>query len=44
MPVSLAIGVWWLRRKIAFQQAGLPYLYRLANFPNICQIRRQCSG
>lgn len=26
------IGVWWLRRKIFFQQAGLPYLYRLANF------------
>ncbi len=23
---------WWLRRKLAFQQAGLPYLYRLAIF------------
>ena len=27
------IGKWWLSRKIVFQQAGLPYLYRLANFP-----------
>jgi hypothetical protein len=26
------VGVWWLRIKIVFQQAGLPYLYRLANF------------
>lgn len=26
------ITYWWLRRKLAFQQAGLPYLYRLANF------------
>jgi hypothetical protein len=24
----------WLRVKITFQQAGLPYLYRLTNFPN----------
>ena len=23
---------WWLRRKLAFQQAGCPYLYRLTNF------------
>jgi hypothetical protein len=34
--VSIVPGVlvafWWLRRKLAFQQAGLPYLYRLANF------------
>jgi len=30
---SLGIGYWWLRRKVTFQQAGLPYLYRLANFP-----------
>jgi hypothetical protein len=30
---ALGIGVGWLRRKIVFQQAGLPYLYRLANFP-----------
>jgi hypothetical protein len=29
---ALAVGFWWLRRKLAFQQAGLPYLYRLANF------------
>lgn len=27
-----AIAYWWLRRKMAFQQAGLPYLYRLANY------------
>jgi hypothetical protein len=33
-PFALALGFWWLRRKITFQQAGLPYLYRLANFPN----------
>jgi hypothetical protein len=26
------VAHWWLRRKLAFQQAGLPYLYRLANF------------
>jgi hypothetical protein len=30
---ALAVTFWWLRRKLAFQQAGLPYLYRLANFP-----------
>jgi hypothetical protein len=29
-----ALAYWWLRRKITFQQADLPYLYRLANFPN----------
>jgi hypothetical protein len=29
---GLMVGYWWLRRKLAFQQAGLPYLYRLANF------------
>jgi hypothetical protein len=29
---ALRITYWWLRRKLAFQQAGLPYLYRLANF------------
>lgn len=28
----LTVAYWWLRRKLAFQQAGLPYLYRLANF------------
>lgn len=28
------LAVWWLHRKITFQQAGLPYLYRLATFPN----------
>ena len=32
LPAAL-LGLWWLRRKIVFQQAGLPYLYRLANFP-----------
>ena len=29
---ALAVTFWWLRRKLAFQQAGLPYLFRLANF------------
>lgn len=29
---ALAVLFWWLRRKLAFQQAALPYLYRLANF------------
>src|SRR5262245_34133558 len=31
---ALAVAYWWLRRKLAFQQANLPYLYRLANFPS----------
>jgi hypothetical protein len=26
------VAFWWLRRKLAFQQAGLPFLYRLADF------------
>jgi hypothetical protein len=30
---AIPLAGWWLRRKITFQQAGLPYLYRLANFP-----------
>ena len=29
---GLAVAVWWLRRAIAFQQAGGPYLFRLATF------------
>ena len=29
----LRIAFWWLRRKLAFQQAGLPYLYRLSDHP-----------
>ena len=29
---ALRIVQWWLRRKIAFQQAALPFLFRLANF------------
>ncbi|MDB5395228.1 MAG: hypothetical protein JWM91_2734 [Rhodospirillales bacterium] len=29
---GVLVAFWWLRRKLAFQQAGLPYLYRLANF------------
>jgi hypothetical protein len=33
---ALRVAFWWLRRKVAFQQAGLPYLYRLANFAGIC--------
>ena len=36
VPVALwpgfAVATWWLRRKLAFQQAGCPFLYRLANF------------
>lgn len=32
--MTLGVGYWWVRRKIVFQQAGLPYLYRVANFPN----------
>ena len=32
--LNLPLAFWWLRRKITFQQAGLPYLYRLGNFPN----------
>jgi hypothetical protein len=44
---GLMVAYWWLRRKLAFQQAGLPYLYRLANFktklgpviePAICKL------
>jgi hypothetical protein len=31
---GLTVAYWWLRRKLAFQQANLPYLYRLANFPS----------
>jgi hypothetical protein len=31
---ALLLGYAWLRRKLTFQQAGLPYLYRLANFPS----------
>lgn len=29
---GVRVAFWWLRRKLAFQQAGLPYLYRLTNF------------
>jgi hypothetical protein len=32
--LAARIGFWWLQRKVAFQQADLPYLYRLANFPD----------
>jgi hypothetical protein len=36
LPISLAVIVpvayWWLKRKLALQQAGLPYLFRLADF------------
>jgi hypothetical protein len=36
LPISLVVilptAYWWLKRKLAFQQAGLPYLFRLANF------------
>ena len=30
---SLPIAAYWLRRKIARQQSDVPFLYRLANFP-----------
>lgn len=30
--VIARVAYWWLKRKVAFQQAGLPYLFRLANF------------
>ena len=32
---ALSVAFWWLRRKLAFQQAGLPYLYRLTNFAGV---------
>jgi len=31
--LALRATYWWLQRKLAFQQADLPYLFRLANFP-----------
>jgi hypothetical protein len=34
VPLTMGLGYWWLRRKLTFQQAGLPYLYRLATFPS----------
>ncbi len=34
VPFVVVMAYAWLRHKITFQQAGLPYLYRLANFPN----------
>ncbi|PDT21811.1 hypothetical protein [Rhizobium hidalgonense] len=37
---ALAVAFWWLQRKLSFQQAGLPYLFRLANFarPLECEL------
>ena len=32
---AFRVAFWWLRRKLAFQQAGLPYLYRLTNFSGV---------
>ena len=32
---GVRVAFWWLRRKLAFQQAGLPYLYRLTNFSGL---------
>jgi hypothetical protein len=32
---GVMVAFWWLQRKLAFQQAGLPYLYRLANFKSV---------
>jgi hypothetical protein len=34
VPFVLVMAYFWLRVKLTFQQAGLPYLYRLAIFPN----------
>jgi hypothetical protein len=31
--LSLPVATYWLRRKIALQQSDVPFLYRLANFP-----------
>jgi hypothetical protein len=31
--LSLPVAAYWLRRKIALQQSDIPFLYRLANFP-----------
>ncbi|QEL20376.1 ATP-binding protein [Limnoglobus roseus] len=36
--MTLGVGYWWVRRKITFQQAGLPYLYRFANFPKKIEV------
>lgn len=33
-PFIAWMGYSWLRVKVTFQQAGVPYLYRLANFPS----------
>lgn len=31
--IAAVVAYWWLQRKVAFQQADLPFLYRLAKFP-----------
>jgi hypothetical protein len=33
VALSLPLAEYWLRRKIALQQSDVPFLYRLANFP-----------
>ena len=33
--LAFSFGYAWLRKKLTFQQAGMPYLYRLANFPGL---------
>lgn len=33
-PFVIWVGYKWLKVKVTFQQAGVPYLYRLANFPS----------
>ncbi|MCC7493371.1 MAG: hypothetical protein IT204_13535 [Fimbriimonadaceae bacterium] len=38
---SLVMAYRWLQQKICFQQAGLPFLYRLSSFPSHLQL---CSG
>ena len=31
--IAAVVAYWWLQQKVAFQQADLPFLYRLAKFP-----------
>ncbi len=36
--IQLPVAIWWLRSKIIFQQAGLPYLYRLPNYDGVFNV------
>ena len=42
--VQLPVAIWWLRIKILFQQAGLPYLYRLPNFDGVFDVAKGADG